>query len=344
VVALVVLAASSVLWSVDPAMTMRRSILLAVKTGFGLYLVSSFSLLSILRIVALTFGLTGGLSLVAGFVMPEWAIMPDQRGMAWRGIFLHKNILGETMMWAGLAALLLTLSQKQHRSLYLGVFLLAVNLSILSESSTSLVITVLLIPAVWCAVLLRKLAAPLLLASACIASAAGLLLTLILITNAESALALIGRDTTLTGRLALWEAVWDQIVVRVWVGYGYGAFWDGPLAPGQAVREAVGWYANAHNGWLEVWLGLGLAGTVLMLASFFSSLFRATRTFAVTREWTALVIIVVLLALFLMNLVESKLLTQYTVSWIFYIIACTSINGPVERVRSSYYRFHAKGA
>jgi O-antigen ligase len=72
-----------------------------------------------------------------------------------------------------------------------------------------------------------------------------------------------GRDATFTGRTGLWETVLQEPINPV-IGVGYGSFWLGE-------RLARFWamYPNsppiqAHNGYIEVYINLGLIGLGLL--------------------------------------------------------------------------------
>jgi O-antigen ligase len=75
----------------------------------------------------------------------------------------------------------------------------------------------------------------------------------------ERALALLGKNPTMSNRLPLWSLVWDFIQQRFWLGYGYEAFWD-PDAEAMREIEAELYFDPfyAHNGLLETWLNGGL--------------------------------------------------------------------------------------
>jgi exopolysaccharide production protein ExoQ len=71
----------------------------------------------------------------------------------------------------------------------------------------------------------------------------------------------LGRETTLTGRTEIWDAV-IQEVDNPLMGQGYESFWNGP----RLVRlwKKFPFQPNqAHNGYIEVYLNLGLIGVLL---------------------------------------------------------------------------------
>lgn len=71
----------------------------------------------------------------------------------------------------------------------------------------------------------------------------------------------VGRDPTLTGRSEIWKAVLG-IHTNPLIGTGYESFWLGPRLA--RVWETAGAVNEAHNGYLEVYLNLGLIGDFLV--------------------------------------------------------------------------------
>ena len=77
-----------------------------------------------------------------------------------------------------------------------------------------------------------------------------------------SAIHLVGRNATLTGRTGLWK---DLLAMDThpWLGTGFESFWLGSRL--EHIWSLYPWHPNeAHNGYLEVYLNLGLAGVGLM--------------------------------------------------------------------------------
>lgn len=83
---------------------------------------------------------------------------------------------------------------------------------------------------------------------------------------------MVGRDPTLTGRTTIWNAVLSTHTNPL-VGTGYEIFWLGPRL--QTVWRRTGFAINeAHNGYLEVYLNLGLIGLAI-LGLFLASSYRS---------------------------------------------------------------------
>jgi exopolysaccharide production protein ExoQ len=72
----------------------------------------------------------------------------------------------------------------------------------------------------------------------------------------------LGRDSTLTGRTALWGVLLKMTANPIW-GTGFESFWLGDRL--RKLWDIYWWQPNeAHNGYLEVYLNLGWIGIVLV--------------------------------------------------------------------------------
>jgi len=97
--------------------------------------------------------------------------------------------------------------------------------------------------------------------------------------NAELAGA-VGRDPTLTGRTVIWSAILSTHTNPLF-GAGYETFWLGPRLQ-QVWRQTGSGINEAHNGYLEVYLNLGIFGAVILagfLISSYRSICRRLETF-----------------------------------------------------------------
>jgi exopolysaccharide production protein ExoQ len=73
----------------------------------------------------------------------------------------------------------------------------------------------------------------------------------------------VGRDSTLTGRTDLWKILLT-VNEHPLLGAGYESFWLGERL--EKIWAMLPWRANeAHNGYLEVFLNLGLVGLAILL-------------------------------------------------------------------------------
>lgn len=92
-----------------------------------------------------------------------------------------------------------------------------------------------------------------------------------------------GKDTTFSGRTEIWNASYDALLRRPWLGHGFGGlFWTENLSNETAqIWRQVGFEAaHAHNGALDLALQIGLIGLAIFAVlwlSLFSNGWRSLR-------------------------------------------------------------------
>jgi len=101
----------------------------------------------------------------------------------------------------------------------------------------------------------------------------------------EMVTAILKRDETLTGRTEIWSALIDFAASNPILGAGYGGFW----APGNMKLEDLFSprfiLAQAHNGYLAVYVELGVVGIVLLAVFLKSYCDKVRRELNHTFEW-----------------------------------------------------------
>jgi len=78
----------------------------------------------------------------------------------------------------------------------------------------------------------------------------------------------VGRNPTLTSRTTIWSLLLSMHTNPL-VGVGYDSFWLGPRL--EFIWPRLGAIGEAHNGFLELYLNLGIVGLFLLIAFFVSS-------------------------------------------------------------------------
>jgi O-antigen ligase len=86
----------------------------------------------------------------------------------------------------------------------------------------------------------------------------------------QQALAVMGRDSTLTGRTEIWSDVL-ALSANPFIGRGFESFWLGDRLRTMWLKFPVFRPIQAHNGYLEIYLNLGLVGLFLVLGYLVSS-------------------------------------------------------------------------
>ncbi|MDD1777385.1 MAG: O-antigen ligase family protein [Candidatus Helarchaeota archaeon] len=108
-----------------------------------------------------------------------------------------------------------------------------------------------------------------------------------------------GRDTTLTGRTGVWAALLPISMQKPLLGRGFGSFWT-------PITKKEFDIPSAHNGYLEVLLGLGFVGIFLVAIFLFSSCRKAQRELSNNFDWGTLWICFLIMAL-VYNITESSI-------------------------------------
>ena len=342
---LVGLAMASVYWTFAPELTPRRSVLLLGSTIFAVYVSARYSLREQLELLAWTFGIIVVLSFVFAIAVPSYGLMTFQEGGvhagAWRGIMMHKNILGRMMCLSSIVFLLLatgesTSNRKSSRIFWAG-FVLSVALIILSTSKSAIVVCVTMTTILPLYKALRgkyTTLVPILISVVLVGGGAATLL----LDNLEVIAGALGKDLTLTGRTDIWAVMLELISQRPLFGYGYNGFWMGWDSEASAyVWRTLEWECPyAHNGFMDLLAELGGSGLALFLISFAIATFKAISLVRKTKTVEGLWPLLYLTYLILYNITESSLLSSNSIYWIVYVSVVFSTMVESDLVKSGY--------
>lgn len=323
---LVGLALVSVFWSEAPVVTLRRGIALLGTTAFGLYLAVCYTRREVLELLAWAFGLIAVLSMGFVLFMPSLGIQPYYEYTAWRGVYENKNTLGGMMALAAITWLLYSASRFKEKHWGLFFFALAVVLLFRSGSVTAMLIfgALLALALIFCKTRGRNFfwvaGLLVLLAGGYLAWWLGdSLLTMIL--------DILGRNETLSGRTELWQVVGELIWRRPWLGYGYNAFWLGWQGPSGKVWQVLSWTPpHAHNGYLDVWLQLGLAGLALLSVSLLAGLIKALNLARRKSDMVDLFPLLLFVFMAVHNITESTFMVRNDIFWMLFVLTSIQLN------------------
>src|SRR4029078_10783579 len=82
--------------------------------------------------------------------------------------------------------------------------------------------------------------------------------------HAIASLARSDDEGDLTGRLPLWNYIWEQSAGHRLQGFGCGAFWT--IERTMAADDALEWYPrHSHNAYIQIVVNLGIVGLVMAL-------------------------------------------------------------------------------
>ncbi len=303
-------------WSIDPGVTERRVIAMAISSAFAIYLGVVFSGRHLPRLLMLAGLIMGIGSLVMIAVNPTIGIHQEDNAGLWRGLWYEKNQMG-LVMSAGAVAAAACLASGDPRRLLPAITLAVTTLLVLAtQSKTSLLCLILGVGAVGGLWAMKRGGA----AFAIVAIWFGVVLTAaagyVFITDPAMVLTALGKDPSLTGRTDIWTALMREVGERPWTGFGYQAFWGRDSVPAAFIRQETQWpVPSAHNGWIDLLIQLGWPGAVLTGATValatVVTLFRIPGAGAREGYWA-----VGYLAVFLLlSLSESVLLSHANLPW-----------------------------
>lgn len=278
-------ASMSVFWADDIALSGRRVIAMLVTTYLGAHLVIRFSQFEVLRLLGGIFSLIAFLNLGWILAFPQYSgpaqgqTPTDIVGFDARltGVYDNANSLGRVMALATFTMVAALKLDRRRRPLYLAGLGAAILALALSQSKTSLVVSVLttILLIVFLVFRSRKQLFGAVLISV---SGSAVISVVLVLKNLSFLTRLLGRDVTLSGRVPLWKSVLDVLPERPVVGYGFNGYWNGWGSPSQEIWNLHKWGPpHAHNQFLDLGITLGAVGFVLFVALYVRTLFRATR-------------------------------------------------------------------
>jgi O-antigen ligase len=293
---------------------------LVATTAFGIYFGSRYTVKEQLQLLGWACVLVILSSVLMVVFFPRYGVDHDIFPGAWKGAFPHKNAFGR-ILW--LSALVFYFARpRAWRWVLLAVPLC---LLVLSRSVAGMVAfgLVLITPPLY-RILHQKMSVwvPTFLVLGGVLPLALFLLG----ATVPDVLQAIGRDPTLTGRTYLWKAVLPSIASHCWLGYGFDSFWLGTQGQSASVLIRAGFaVSQAHNGFLNLVLDLGLLGLGAFVAGYVQIWQRALRFLRISTDPIPLWFCTYLTLMLIYNLVESSVLKQNDIFWALYTSVAVSV-------------------
>jgi exopolysaccharide production protein ExoQ len=321
-IAVVAFAFLSVLWSQDPALSLRRSIALGLSLIFGVYFASRFSQTEQLRLLAWALGFC----ILFSVFFEVLGLNPSQGYPGWYGVFDIKNELGQAMVLSAMVFWFWKKVEPKYGAVAIAGIVASVCLLALSLAMTAVVVLavmVVLVPYLgWALRMSRRGLAW----GVTLLLVGGTLSIFYMATHFEEVTGLLGKDPTMTGRLPLWIVAGVMALQRPWFGYGFDAFWLPDQTYTPRIWHLLTWMPpQAHNGVLELWLELGIIGTVLFLVVFVHYLAKAVKFSRHHPEPAATWPMAFLIFLFLANLTTAFFLQANNIYFMLYVGLATTM-------------------
>jgi O-antigen ligase len=257
---------TSTIWSVNPYYTFKYSLLLLIYIFAIAAICHILDIEVICKIIVKILIFLILASVVMAVVLPKYGTHPlgdsieSIHAGLWRGVFSHKNILGASASTGLFVFLFFPRLMDVSFGFRLICIVAAIACLSFSQSAGSWLS--------FCVMVLYYFMIKTIRVS-------GILLVLVLFGMCVLAflayfylisdlLAVVGRDATFTGRTGIWAVVLDAIWQEPILGSGYFAATNDLIRP--LLTSLVGPAAvDPHNGYLDVMLGTGIVGLVILL-------------------------------------------------------------------------------
>lgn len=270
-----VFAAASIVWSEFPKESMRQSLHLFAVMVITASLVSWYGLSGAGRGFQIVTGLVMIASLLTALLIPQIGVHhaydlvePGHAGK-WRGLFMHKNLLGQISVTAIIFGLRSIREEtRPWKAFFIAARICSFTCCVMSGSASA-----------WGGALIaltffmlmrnRTTANPLVIVA--ILLIGGALVEGLSLSQGQIAEAL-GRDTTFSGRTEIWSLGRSMIQQHLFFGSGLGA--DGAVFGSIAKSNLFSSAVDLHSGYLDVLFNLGLIGAALMIVAVGAAMLR----------------------------------------------------------------------
>lgn len=280
-------AAASLAWSIDPSMTVRR---LGATAFCFLGALGIARQLSPRQLAVMALAITG--TYLAVGVAVELALgtfRPWAGGYRFGGT-VHPNTQGAYLAILCLSAFVLarSTSKQREQTILIVVLVVAFLFLLLTRSRTALGGMIVGTGAVWFVHSPPRTRVLAVTTGICALCSVALLVSLAGHDPGERLLgaAALGRQEQsglLTGRIAVWSELARYVSQRPLTGYGYESFWT--VGHIEQLSERLQWrFREAHSGYIDACLSVGLVGASILLLGVVLAVGRALGAYLVTRD------------------------------------------------------------
>lgn len=320
----------SLTWSVFPLASVYELVLLLFSTLMGLYIAIRYKQKPILEIILFFAFFSVVISYILILIFPSIGRLENPVFLgAWRGLFWHRNHLGSLMALFSSLFILNASMERDHFARFLlniVLFVLSAILVFGSRSATGILIFFVLIGVLLIAFLWQKNHDRFKLKHYITIGVCFIVILVFVLINLDFVFGLVNRDTTMTGRIPLWNDIlsnhWLQKPI---IGYGFGVFWNQEsvrimLQEQHNWRYPV-WFGD--NGFLDILLNTGIIGLTLFLTFYIISVIRSIKVFYFIPNQMTLYPLLIIIYIFFANISYSFLLEVDQFVWMLLIIAAT---------------------
>jgi len=325
---------ASVAWSIEPNVSMQRTVHLLGSSVIAIYLGFMIPLTSILNAFSWALGAILVLSVAVVFAIPVLGIEEYGGQRVWRGITTSKNTLG---FWSAVGVLLYYSQMAKPVSFIIRLvyFVLAMfALFILYKTNSATSILALMVGGLVSLYFFIAIRFRLGIVRMGVMAALFSVVIALAIANTETS-ELIGRSGDLTGRSEVWSQTWNLILKQPLTGYGYGSIWnpnDSTLWIQQSLTDFTWTVFHAHNGFLQIASEIGLPLSVLALLMVIQQLIEIFYCQYDRQQIGVLFVLGFVVAYLVSNYSEARFLVNRELYWIFFIALPISMLRQVDVV------------
>ncbi len=320
----------SVGWAIEPEIAVRRFGLTAMLTVTVICAVDMLGVERSLRSLRLVFTVLQIVNLASVFVIPQAIHLPDEleSDLAgdWRGLHSHKNIAGPVAALAGLYFFHYGLASRQWRDWILFAVSTVFLCGTQSKNALGFFAISLIISSIYRATARTYAgqAAFKIFFAAMLAEIAAFW-----IASYDAFDAIMSDTEAFTGRVGIWQTVFNYLQDHWLLGAGFGSFWgigDSSPAYSLAAEDWVRIAAHSHNGYLEIFATTGIVGLCLGVAALviapLADIFNpAHRDVEVMSLLFSLFLFIVLA-----NLLETIFLDRDRPEWVVYLMVLSLLH------------------
>lgn len=313
--------ALSILWS--PAKAQGAEFVAALLLAYLVVIFgatrASFNQIMLVFLVGLSIGA------LASFINPNTQAVFGHGQSADVGVFGQKNYMGKRMMVLCIISFYVVTSrdfQWWWRMLSMGTLVLGYILVIRSDSATALLLTsgalamLAVLQGGWRQFAQVKGAVGMTIAALLfIVAGAAFWLSLNAMNPVEAVLAMLGKDSTLTGRTELWEYARRFIAANPLKGIGIEGFWRPEHSDAvyitQTFTKVPGSYRfSFHNAYLEYGVHFGIPGMIALAVSVAMAAFIILRDFLVYKDARGAVALTLAVVVIMRTFTEAEFYSQ----------------------------------
>jgi exopolysaccharide production protein ExoQ len=323
------LALTSYIWSIEPGVTVRRTLRAAtvvfVCLAFTVVTWDPKRFQKVLRQLLTTAMVASIIFVVLDPDNARHTLDQPELKDAWHGITMGKNLLGSLASTCILMWLHAWISKESSGFIcFVGAATAVLNLA-MTRSAASMLATAFAMT--FMLMLLRspntlKRSMPYLVGLFAATVLTYALAVLNLVPGLDALLKPIammtGKDLTFTGRTAIWDIMKEQIVQHPLLGCGYGAYWVGPTPTSPSFQMLTRLYfypTEGHNGYLDIINDLGWVGCAVLVGYFVAYIKQSLRLMKIDRYTGALCLALIFRG-FLADMSESHWFVALSVDYV----------------------------